>query len=192
MSFRLGLAAIAVLLPLPAGAAPNLAALKWKARPVVVLSDTPDDPRAAQQMAALARTGAAVKDRQIAVVREAKVGGALRRRLGIADHGFAVVLVGKDGDVKRVWRAPVAPEGIFGLIGQMPMRRDETKIRRSVPALGGLGRTRTGLVLMSAVCRRLRRGRAFEGLQSSPEVVGTNEVGQVPPGLRVIVVVERH
>ncbi len=126
------LATTLMLLPAAAGTASpgshgGLAALQWRARPVVILSDTRDDPRAVRQAAALARAGAAVRERQIAVLREAAVGGALRRRFGVADHGFAVVLVGKDGDVKRVWHMPVDPGLIFGVIDRMPMRRDEMK-----------------------------------------------------------------
>ena len=46
---------------------------------------------------------------------------------GIGDlmAGFAVVLIGKDGGIKQVWRDPVAPDDIFAVIDAMPMRQRE-------------------------------------------------------------------
>lgn len=101
--------------------------MKWKARPIVVLSDSPDDPRVAKQLAAFDHARPALDERAMKVLHEACPGSALRRHLGIAAHGFAVVLVGKDGDVKKVWRDVVDPRRIFGLVDQMPMRRDEMR-----------------------------------------------------------------
>ncbi len=129
MRSLLGLTVLSVLaLPLVAQADSDpLPALKWKARPVVVLSDSRDDPRVARQIAALDRVATDVSDRNIKVVREARPGSALRKRLGVAERGFAVVLVGKDGTVKEVWHDPVDPKRIFTLIDQMPMRRREMR-----------------------------------------------------------------
>ena len=112
--------------PTRAGSAVDqLRALRDKARPIVVVSDTPDDSRVAAQMSALHAVKAGFAERDVSVLREARIGGALRRALGIADHGFAVVLVGKDGTVKEVWHAPVDPRRVFALIDAMPMRRRE-------------------------------------------------------------------
>lgn len=120
-----------VLAALPLGAAraadDPLGALKWKARPVVVLSDSRDDPRVARQISALDHSKPALDDRNIKVLQDAEPGSRLRRQLGVSERGFSVVLVGKDGGVKKVWRDPVDPQQIFTLIDQMPMRRDEMK-----------------------------------------------------------------
>ena len=118
----------ALILPVAAQAAGDqLTALRDKARPVVVLSDSRDDPRVADQIARLDGTRPALDERNIKVLREAKPGSALRKTLGVAERGFAVVLVGKDGSVKKVWRDPVDPKAIFTVIDSMPMRRDEMR-----------------------------------------------------------------
>jgi hypothetical protein len=112
-----------------AGAAADnpLPALRWKARPVIVLSDSRDDPKVARQISALDGAKQGLDERDIKVLQEAEPHGAMHRQLGVAEKGFAVVLVGKDGDVKKVWRDPVEPKRIFTIIDAMPMRRDEMK-----------------------------------------------------------------
>ena len=98
---------------------------KGKARPVVVLSDSRDDPRVAKQIQALDGTRSELSNRNIQVLQEAGSDGPLRKKLGVEKKGFAVVLVGKDGTVKKVWRDPVEPEKIFTIIDAMPMRQNE-------------------------------------------------------------------
>lgn len=115
----------AALLPAVLAHADPLDDAKGKTRPVVVLSDSRDDPRVAQQISALDHTRPDLSNRNIQVLQEADSKGPLHRKLGIAERGFAVVLVGKDGLVKKVWKTPVDPKQIFTLIDAMPMRRDE-------------------------------------------------------------------
>ncbi len=117
-------AACALVVPPMAAAAGELDALRNRARPVIILSDAPGDARARSQHAALDAEAAAVRERDITVLAE-DGRGALHRRLGVA--GFAVVLVGKDGDVKHIWREPVEPRRIFAVIDAMPMRRQEMR-----------------------------------------------------------------
>ena len=117
----------AFVAPAHAGPGNQLAALRDKARPVIVLSDSRGDPRVAAQIATLNRARPALDERDIKVLREARPGSALRKALGVSARGFAVVLVGKDGGVKKVWREPVDPKTIFTVIDAMPMRREEMK-----------------------------------------------------------------
>ncbi len=98
---------------------------KGKIRPVIVLSDARDDPRVAKQIQALDGTRPELSSRNIQVLQEAGSDGPLRKKLGVETRGFAVVLVGKDGTVKKVWRAPVDPKQIFTIIDAMPMRQNE-------------------------------------------------------------------
>ena len=100
---------------------------KGKARPVVVLSDSRDDSRVAKQIQALDGTGPDLGNRNIQVLQEADAYGPLHRKLGVGKKGFSVVLLGKDGTVKKVWREPVDPKAIFTIIDAMPMRRTEMK-----------------------------------------------------------------
>ena len=120
----------AMVLVTRSAAADELDALRWKARPVVVFSATRNDPRVARQLTAFEHASAALRDRDIRVLAEGQVDGALRRRLAFNDPGFAVVLVGKDGGVKRVWRGVVEPKQLFGVIDAMPMRREEMRGKR--------------------------------------------------------------
>ncbi len=101
----------------------GLDGLRWKAWPVVILSDRHGDPRIAAQRAALEADAGGARSRAIAVLTEDDGNGALHRRFGV--KGFAVVLIGKDGGVKSVWRQPVGAARIFTVIDAMPMRRQE-------------------------------------------------------------------
>lgn len=52
---------------------------------------------------------------------------ALRARYKVDGSGFRVVLVGKDGGVKRDQREPIAAARLYGTIDAMPMRQDEMR-----------------------------------------------------------------
>ena len=53
----------------------------------------------------------------------------LRAVLHIPPGQFQVLLIGKDGGVKRRWDAPIAPRELFGVIDAMPMRQQEMRWR---------------------------------------------------------------
>ncbi|MGR3359827.1 MAG: DUF4174 domain-containing protein [Paracoccus sp. (in: a-proteobacteria)] len=99
--------------------ADTLERLRWQARPVVILAERA--PLAAQVLA-LTSEPAALAERDIVLLIEGPGAGPLRDQAG---SGFAVLLIGKDGGVKRIWHEPVDPEDIFALIDAMPMRRRE-------------------------------------------------------------------
>ncbi len=99
------------------------------ARPVVVLADTPIDPRLTKQIEVLDAKTRALADYEITVVSVTARDARLRKKLGVPPTGFAVALVGKDGSVKETWREPVDPARIFALIDRMPMRRNEMRNR---------------------------------------------------------------
>lgn len=123
---RLLLSALLAAASLPALAhADQLDDAKGKARPVVVLSDSRDDPRVAKQIQALDGTKPELTNRNIQVLQEAGSDGPLHRKLGVEKKDFAVVLVGKDGTVKKIWHDPVDPKKIFTIIDSMPMRKKE-------------------------------------------------------------------
>jgi hypothetical protein len=112
----------------------RLKSLEDRARPVVILSDSRDDPRVARQIAAFDRAKAALAERDVTILREAGPDSALRGALDAPAAGFAVVLVGKDGGVKKVWRDPVDPMTIAKLIDAMPMRQDEMRRNATPPS----------------------------------------------------------
>ncbi len=51
---------------------------------------------------------------------------SIRTVIGSVDQ-FSATLVGKDGDVKRRWTAPVSANALFAVIDAMPMRRGEMR-----------------------------------------------------------------
>jgi monofunctional biosynthetic peptidoglycan transglycosylase len=56
--------------------------------------------------------------------------GELRRQWALPRPRFAVVLIGKDGDVKERWEEVVDADEVFDTVDDMPMARDELAERR--------------------------------------------------------------
>ncbi len=54
----------------------------------------------------------------------------MREGLGVEADETAILLVGKDGGVKRRWSGAVAPGEVFALVDAMPMRRREMREER--------------------------------------------------------------
>ena len=118
------------------GDAMALEDLRWDARPLLIVAASADDPRIDSQIAALPTAG--LRDRQLVVVvatpdlvtRDGAPSGdgydALRRRYGVGGS-FAVLLIGKDGGVKRRADRPVTAASVFAQIDAMPMRQREMR-----------------------------------------------------------------
>ena len=106
---------------------PDLAALRWQARPVLVFAETREDPRYVAQMAQLSEAGAALRARDMVLFGDAapERQGALRARF--APEGFLLLLIGKDGGVKLATEEVTPPEALFALVDAMPMRRREMR-----------------------------------------------------------------
>ena len=106
---------------------PDLAALRWQARPLLVFAQEPADPRYVAQMAQLSEAGAALRARDMVLFGDAapERQGALRARF--APEGFLLVLIGKDGGVKLATEEVTPPEALFALVDAMPMRRREMR-----------------------------------------------------------------
>lgn len=96
-----------------------LEALRWQARPVVVLGPAPD---VAAQIKALQAQAPALAERGVTILTDGP--GAARFD---PDGGFRVLLIGKDGGVKMDERRPVTPDRIVALIDSMPMRQAEER-----------------------------------------------------------------
>ena len=77
-------------------------------------------------VAYLARDGADTSEEWTIPVEEA---ARLRAEMHMPSGQFQVVLIGKDGGVKRRWDGPVAPRDLFGVIDAMPMRQQEMRQR---------------------------------------------------------------
>jgi hypothetical protein len=134
-----GLAALA-LLPLLAAqpaAAPGLAATlrasRWQHR--LLLIGAPTAQKASfqrqKQLLADAAIGLAARDFQVLEVLYDQLSPADRQcwtqQLGQPLSGFVVVLIGKDGGVKRTSAKPLPAADLFGTVDKMPMRRQEMR-----------------------------------------------------------------
>ncbi|KJZ22232.1 hypothetical protein TW83_18750 [Paracoccus sp. S4493] len=96
-----------------------LAALRWQARPVVVLGP---EAQVARQIADLQAHAEQLAEREVVILTDGPGADALRD-----GQGFQVLLIGKDGGIKMRSARPVAAEDILSLIDSMPMRQQEMR-----------------------------------------------------------------
>jgi len=117
----------------------DLGQYRWKNRLLFLFSPSSEIPAYQSLNRELNRNHDGVRDRDILVFRILEQGSSamdsqeispqgtinLRRRFGVNQGTFTVVLVGKDGGVKMQRPGPVSLSDIFGLIDSMPMRQRE-------------------------------------------------------------------
>lgn len=112
------------------GADSDLSEFQWKARPVVVFADSPDDPRFQEQIDRLTSGADQLLERDVVVLTDTdpSVRSALRTKL--RPRGFMLVLVGKDGGVKLRKPSPWTVREITRSIDKFPDRQREVEERR--------------------------------------------------------------
>jgi len=131
-----GLALVAVLggaqVPRPS-LAQQVQASRWHKRLLLVGAPTAEQADFRQQQRALAAVPEQLRERDMVVL------ALPYDQLSVADRqywsrelkqslaGFAVVLIGKDGGVKRTATQPLAAADLFGTVDKMPMRRKEAR-----------------------------------------------------------------
>jgi hypothetical protein len=117
----------------------DLGRYRWKNRLLFLFSPSSEIPAYQSLNRELNRNHDGVRDRDLLVFRILEQGSSamdsqeispqgainLRRRFGVNQGTFTVVLVGKDGGVKLQRPGPVSLSDIFGLIDSMPMRQRE-------------------------------------------------------------------
>jgi hypothetical protein len=110
---------------------PTMADLRWHRRIVLLATDADGAPAFQEQRRILAGWDGA-EERDVSVVEidgDAVAGAAdsaraLRRRYDLPRHGFAVLLIGKDGQVALRSASPVTGATLTAAIDAMPMRRE--------------------------------------------------------------------
>lgn len=97
----------------------------WRARPVVVFADTPDDPSFVEQMRALRGQPGMLLERDVVVIVDSdpSMGSIWRQQLH--PRGFSLVVMDKDGQVKQRKPLPWDVREISRAIDRFPLRRQE-------------------------------------------------------------------
>ena len=132
-----GLALAATLVvaqsPKPIGLAQQLRASRWQKRVLLLGAPTAGQADFQQQKKLLAAVPDQLRERDFLVLEVPydQLSAADRQywtqELKQSLTRFAVVLIGKDGGVKRTETQPLAPADLFGTVDKMPMRRQEAK-----------------------------------------------------------------
>ena len=100
----------------------NIKGFEWAQRPIVIFANSDKDPNFISQIEFLSQDIKALKERDIVVLVDTNpsVPSALRKKL--RPHGFAFILIGKDGQVKLRKPSPWNIREIARVIDKMPIR----------------------------------------------------------------------
>ena len=98
---------------------------EWAQRPIIIFSDSEKDPNFVSQMEFLLEDVNELKERDIIVLVDTNPSrpSSLLKRL--RPHGFAFILIGKDGQVKLRKPSPWNIREIARVIDKMPIRQQE-------------------------------------------------------------------
>ena len=105
---------------------------RWRQRMLLVCAPSAADASLLAQRNMLEPAAAGLRERDL-LVRELVLPNLLApdraylRRLGVKTDTFQVLLLGKDGGIKRRDTQPVSTKALFSTIDVMPMRRQEMK-----------------------------------------------------------------
>lgn len=105
----------------------NLSDFLWVSRLVVVLADSPNDPRFIKQMEFLADRPAELEARDVVVITDTDPDAGSSVRKDLRPRGFMLVLIGKDGKPYLRKPAPWDVREITRSIDKMPLRRQEIR-----------------------------------------------------------------
>ncbi|MEA5601272.1 DUF4174 domain-containing protein [Nostoc sp. UHCC 0252] len=122
----------------------NLSSQKWKSRVLLVFAPSADNHTYQQQMQLLQKHTGGFADRDLVLVQvfatdesyvnrqpiDESSAAKLRESFGVDKENFRLILVGKDGGVKRSDVTTVQATAIFDQIDAMPMRQQEMQERR--------------------------------------------------------------
>lgn len=100
-------------------------ALLFRRRAVVVFADTPADPAFTAQMVAFEGHAGPLIERDVVVIADSDpAANSIWRRM-LTPHGFSLVVIDKDGQVKQRKPAPWDVRELTRAIDKFPLRRQE-------------------------------------------------------------------
>ncbi|MBD2452131.1 DUF4174 domain-containing protein [Nostoc sp. FACHB-152] len=122
----------------------NLSSQKWQNRVLLVFAPSMNNRTYQQQMQLFNQHQNGFTERDLVLVQvlatdksyangqliDESSAANLRNRFGVEQQNFRVILVGKDGGVKRQDTTPVQATPIFEQIDAMPMRQQEMRYSR--------------------------------------------------------------
>jgi hypothetical protein len=119
---------------------------QWRNRVLLVFAPSEQHPNYQQQMQQFVAQTDEFTDRDLLLVQvlasgQSRLNGEpldpasadrLRQQFGVQSDEFRVILIGKDGTVKRSETSPVAVSSVFTQIDAMPMRQQEMQQRNQL------------------------------------------------------------
>ena len=105
----------------------DLAEFQWINRLLVILADTDNDPRFVEQMDLLREQSDELTDRDVIVLLDTDPALKTRLRERMRPRGFAIVLVGKDGQIRLRKPFPWSVREISRAIDKSPLRQRELR-----------------------------------------------------------------
>ncbi len=110
--------------PIPASET-TLGEFLWLKRPIVVFADTPDDPAFQRQMQQINADLGPLQERDVVIITDTDPDARTAVRQRLRPRGFSLVLMDKDGEVKRRNPAPRGVRELTQTIDRFPLRRQE-------------------------------------------------------------------
>jgi hypothetical protein len=107
----------------------TLEELRWKKRVIVIFAPAGSEGQLARQEQSLRTHEADLNERDVTqiLLREPAENRKIADRFNLAEAGFTVLLIGKDGGEKLRSHDVVSPATLCGLIDSMPMRQEEMR-----------------------------------------------------------------
>ena len=102
---------------------------QWLTRPIIVLADSPNDPRFSEQMELLRDEESQLLERDVIILTDTSPAAQSDLRKRLRPRGFSLVIVGKDGEVKLRKPFPWSVREITRAIDKFPLRQQEIRSR---------------------------------------------------------------
>ena len=99
----------------------------WRARPVIVFADTPENPAFERQLELLEARIGELTERDVVIITDASKDEPSALRTKLRPRGFMLTLIGKDGGVKLRKPFPWDVRELSRSIDKIPLRQQEIR-----------------------------------------------------------------